>query len=147
MPDRDPVPSLAREVIDLYRGPLSEVRFPELDRAVLDAAERELLDAQDALEAVELALQEARERVAEHVSALQKKAQLGLAYARVFAETRPELRESIDGLSAPQVKREKEASGISTARRSRRARKEGEEGATLFEGAPGSDEEPIVDAA
>jgi hypothetical protein len=147
VPERDPVSSLAREIIDLYRGPLSDVQFPELDRTVLDLAEGELLDAQSALEAAELALQEARERVSEQVAALNKKAQIGLAYARVFVETKPELRERIELLSAPQVKREREAQSVSAPRRSRRARKDEEESATLFEGAPASEEEPIVDAA
>ncbi len=147
MPDRDPVPSLAREIIDLYRGPLADVQFPELDRAVLECAEGELLDAQTALEAAELALQDARERVSEQVAALTKKAQLGLAYARVFVETRPELREHIELLSAPQAKRERDAQSVNTPRRPRRARKEEEEGATLFEGAPASEEESIATAA
>ncbi|MDQ3033101.1 MAG: hypothetical protein M3Y87_11835 [Myxococcota bacterium] len=151
MPDRDPVPALAREVIDLYRGPLEAVRFPDLDRDVLDAAEVELLEAQRALEEAERALERAREQVAEHGATLVSKAQRALAYARVFAEGQPELRERLDAIAAPASKRgelAREPSSASAPRRSRRGRKNGgDDGATLFEAPTPADADADADDA
>lgn len=135
-PDRDPVPSLARDVIDLYRGPLADVRFPDLDRDELDASEAELLEAQRELEAAERALETAREQVAAQVACLVVRAQRGLAYARVFAEGNPELREHLDAIAVPAKRGEPmpDRSAASAPRRSRRGRKgPGDEGGSLFE--------------
>jgi hypothetical protein len=141
--DPDPVPSLAREAIDLYRGPLADVRFPDVDRDALDAAELELLEAHRAVLAAELALERARAELAERASTLVAKSQRALAYARVYAEGAPELRERVDAIAVP-TKRSEVAQPASVPRRSRRSRKQGD-GASLFE-APPPDPAPDADA-
>lgn len=129
----DPVPPLAREILELYRGPLAEVRFPDLDRATLDAAHDELLDAQRALEAAERALEEARSLVAERTQSLQAKAQRGLAYARVFAEDQPELHERVAALATVPRRVEAPREDASAPKKRGRPRKAREgDGASLF---------------
>ncbi|AKF09471.1 hypothetical protein [Sandaracinus amylolyticus] len=145
---RDPVPALAREILDLYRGPLTDVRFPDLDRAILETAEAELIEAQRTLEAAERALEAARAVVAERTATLTAKAQRGLSYAKVFTEDQPELRERVTAIAAlaSVVRRAEpardEAAAANAPKKRGRPRKIREEdgGAPLFaDGAPSTD--------
>jgi hypothetical protein len=140
-PARDPVPPLARDVLELFRGPLEAVRFPDVDRAALDLGERELLDAQVALEEAELALERARAVVLERSGALAARAQRALAYARVFAEDDAALRERVSAIGGAPT------AATAPAPRKRRSKKN-EDGASLFAAGPAEDGViPDADAA
>lgn len=145
-PLHDPVPPLAREVLALYRGPLAEVCFPDLDRVALDAAADELLDAQRVLEAAERALEQARSVVAERTATLQAKAQRGLAYARIFAEDQPELKEQVAAISATPRRAEAGPGEVAAPKRRGRPRKTRDgEGVSLF-GAEADADDPSGEA-
>jgi hypothetical protein len=87
----DPTPVFARQVLSLFRQELAEVHFPELDREVLEQAEKAVLAAQVEVERVEAQLEAARIARAEQLAELETKAERALAYARVFATSDPEL--------------------------------------------------------
>jgi hypothetical protein len=93
-PVRDPIPAFVHGVLGLFGGPLADVRFPDIDRASLEALAQGCCDAQAALESAR-----ARTRAAQE--ALGDRAQRALAYARVFALGQPELEEALSSLRAP----------------------------------------------
>ncbi len=84
-------PASIRAVLDLFEGPLAEVRFPGVDRESLEAAEAEVesrrADLQRALEAVAAA----RERLEVAQSALFEQVRRAHAYATVYADGDPDL--------------------------------------------------------
>jgi hypothetical protein len=59
-PVRDPIPAFVHGVLGLFGGPLADVRFPDIDRASLEALAQGCCDAQLELEALEAALESAR---------------------------------------------------------------------------------------
>ncbi len=110
---REPLPPLAREVLSVFQGELSGVRFGEID------AER-LSEVASRVVAVQAKVDEAREhleaakRVHEHeLSGLTALAEKALAYARIHAEGDEALSERLARLVAPEA----------TAPRKRRRRK------------------------
>ncbi len=98
-PARRPVSALAEGVLDLFAGPLAEVRFPNVDRQVLEEAEDALVSAQVRLEEAERALEQARQSVAGCAGALDGLAQQALAYARVFSAHDPALSTRLETLA------------------------------------------------
>jgi hypothetical protein len=141
-PQRDPVPPFAREVLALFASAFAEVRFPELDRAVLEGLAEELRAAQREVEQIEHGLAQARAQVALKAEALMALAQRGLAYARVFSEGDAELEEQVERVAdclAP-------AAGAAPKRRGRPRRAEQE--ASLFpgDGAHAGGHEALLDA-
>jgi hypothetical protein len=84
-PKADPIPQLARATLELYSTSLREVRFPDLDHELLEAAAEELRDAQQEVECIESALEQARGVVREKIAQLNAQADRGLSYARIFA--------------------------------------------------------------
>jgi hypothetical protein len=100
-PVRDPIPAFVHGVLGLFGGPLADVRFPDIDRASLEALAQGCCDAQLELEALEAALESARARTRAAQEALGDRAQRALAYARVFALGQPELEEALSSLRAP----------------------------------------------
>ncbi|MFT3926202.1 MAG: hypothetical protein QM778_26895 [Myxococcales bacterium] len=87
----DPVPALARAVIELFAEALPTVRFPDMDLAVLESAADDLRAAQVELEQIEAELAAARAALQAQAEQLSQRAQRALAYARVFAESDPDL--------------------------------------------------------
>lgn len=79
------LPGSVRAVLDLFEGPLAEVRFPDVDRASLREVEREVeqrrAELQQALETV----QAARATLEQAQAALLEQARRAHAYASVFA--------------------------------------------------------------
>ena len=82
---------LASEVLELYASALAEVRFPDLDLATLHTLADELRDAQQEVDRLDAEAHDARERVAACSAKLDARAERALAYARIFAEGKPEL--------------------------------------------------------
>lgn len=100
-PERDPIPPQERRVVELFRGPLQGVRFPDLDRDVLELAELEVLEAQLAFEEAERSLEAARVELAARTAALSARCDRALAYARVYAQSDEALRAEVDALASP----------------------------------------------
>jgi len=100
-PVRDPITPFAHGVLELFRGPLSEVRFPDTDRVSLEALAEACCEAQLEVEALEAALESARGRTRGAQEALADHSSRALAYARVFAIGHGELEDAIATLRAP----------------------------------------------
>ncbi len=96
----DPVPAVAARVLELFHGPLSDVRFPDVDRASLDADAAAVREASEAVRDAEAALSAAKDALEAAQRVLRERAQRGLSYARIFAETRPDLANAIGGSGA-----------------------------------------------
>lgn len=88
-------PASVRAVLDLFEGPLAEVRFPGIDRESLAASESEVearrADLQRALEAVA----SARELLETAQAALFDQARRAHGYATVFADGDAELLDAL----------------------------------------------------
>lgn len=128
-PSHDPVPTFAREVLTLFGEALSEVRFPSLDREVLESAAEAACAAQAEVEQLERALAEARARVAGRVEALIELSQRALAYARIFAESDDALSQEVERIAQSQ----RAVVAGSEKRRGRPRKKARDGGASLFQ--------------
>ena len=91
MSSHDCIPGFAREVLALFAGPFAEVRFPDLDSALLERHAGLVEAAHGEVVRIEEELAEARARVNDQAQALTLVAQRALAYARIYAEGKPEL--------------------------------------------------------
>jgi hypothetical protein len=100
-PVRDPITPFAHGVLEIFRGPLSGVRFPDTDRVSLEALAEACCEAQLEVEALEAALESARARTRGAQEALHDHASRALAYARVFAIGQVELEDAIAALRTP----------------------------------------------
>lgn len=129
-PSHDPVPTFAREVLTLFRGALSEVRFPSLDREVLESAAEAAYAAQAEVEQLERTLAEARARVAARVEALTELSQRALAYARIFAESDEALTLEVERIAQSQ----RATVAGSEKRRGRPRKKTQDDEESLFQG-------------
>jgi hypothetical protein len=88
--------------LDLFEGPLADVRFPDVDRESLHAAEIEVeqrrAELQRALEAVQLA----RAELEDAHATLFDQARRAHAYATIYAEADDELRAALAGITLEQ---------------------------------------------
>ena len=100
-PTHDPVAPWCAEVLSLFAGPLGEVRFPDIDAAVLDASADAVRLAQLEVESLERALDEARVRTRDAGIVLGDLCGRALAYARVFASAQPELQAALASVRTP----------------------------------------------
>ncbi len=120
----DPVSPFCRDVLAVFRDALPDVRFPELDRDRLEAEACAASDAQLEVERLERALEAARQQVREASARLTRSAEQALAYARVYAISRPPVKAALEALEAP-------APEASRTRKPRLPRSKKEEGALL----------------
>jgi len=99
----DPTPPLCQDVLELFRGPFAEVRFPDVDRARLEADARALLVCQAGVEALERKIERARQDTREAAALLSVTAGRALAYAKVFAMGQPHFEEALGMVRAGQA--------------------------------------------
>jgi ElaB/YqjD/DUF883 family membrane-anchored ribosome-binding protein len=92
------VPPSLQAVLELFENELAHLRFPDLDRAVLEAAAERVEDQAAALRQAEAALLAARDALQDSLDALQHKCQRALAYARIYAEDDAELSGKLDAV-------------------------------------------------
>ena len=83
----DPVSAPVREVLAAFREALAEVRFPEVDRGSLEALVEEAREAAAAVALARVTLAGALEALEGAQGRLARRAELALAYARVYAES------------------------------------------------------------
>ncbi len=96
-----PVPTSIQAVLALFDNELAELKFPDLDRSVLQQAAHSVGTHAEELARAEAAVQAARELVAESQELLLQKCQRALAYARVYAEDNLELLQKLELISLP----------------------------------------------
>ena len=102
-------------VIDLFQGPLAEVRFADVDVSALANLARAADAAAAELAEHEARVSELKQVLADRQEALLLLAQRGLAYARVYAEPDEALSEQISRINLPKAAKPKKATAKSTS--------------------------------
>lgn len=87
------LPAATRTLLDLFQGPLKDVRFPDADAKRLEAAVDAVKRANAALALAEAELHAAKQTLAQETDRT-------MAYARIYAAQRPELRAVLDAKPA-----------------------------------------------
>jgi hypothetical protein len=97
-------------VIDLFQGPLAEVRFADVDVAALANLARAADAAAAELAEHEARVSELKQVLADRQEALLLLAQRGLAYARVYAEPDEALSEQLSRINLPKAAKPRKVS-------------------------------------
>jgi hypothetical protein len=97
-------------VLELFKGPLSDVRFADVDAAGLASLAAEVEGAASAVAQQEAQLNELRQTLAERQDALLLLAQRAVAYARVYAEHDEALTEQLASITLPRAAKPRKAS-------------------------------------
>lgn len=109
----DPISPALQELLKLFGQELSQVKFPDLDRGVLEEAAARVKEKAEAVAKAQAALEAARQSLFESQEALLQKGQRALAYARIFSEEDAELSAKLDGISLPRpVRKAPRAEGV-----------------------------------
>ena len=109
----DPISPALQDLLKLFGQELATVKFPELDRAVLEEAAERVKDKAAELARALAALEAARQALYESQEALLQKGQRALAYARIFAEEDAELSAKLEAISLPRpVRKAPRAEGV-----------------------------------
>jgi hypothetical protein len=103
------LPSPVQSVLDLFQGPLSNVRFADIDAAGLANLATEVEAAAAEVQQQEEKLAELRQGLAQRQEALLVLAQQALAYARVYAENDEPLLEELSRISLPRAAKPRKA--------------------------------------
>jgi hypothetical protein len=90
-------------VVALFRGPLSHVRFADIDAAGLTGLASEVEAAATEVEAQEAKLVELRQSLAQRQESLLALAQQALAYARIYAENDEALSAELNDIALPRA--------------------------------------------
>lgn len=101
----DPISPALQDLLKLFGQELAQVKFPDLDRKVLEDAAARVKEQAEAVAQAQAALEAARQSLFESQEALLQKGQRALAYARIFAEEDAELSAKLDGISLPRPAR------------------------------------------
>lgn len=96
----DLLPPVTRGLVELFEGPLRDVRFPDADLDGLRRAIDEAAKAREALVNAELALQSARQALDEQNEIIARRTDRSLAYARIYAAERPEILLAVESLAS-----------------------------------------------
>jgi hypothetical protein len=97
----DPISPSMQDLLKLFGQELAAVKFPDVDRAVLEEAATRVKQKADEVAKAQAALEAARQSLYEGQEALLQKGQRALAYARIFAEEDAELSAKLDTISLP----------------------------------------------
>lgn len=81
----DPIPDGIRALLELFKGPLSEVRFPDVDRSILEEAGEAVRSADAEVHRLFAELEAAQNRLSEKRNELTKLADRARSYARIYA--------------------------------------------------------------
>src|SRR5689334_3570537 len=97
----DPIPSAVQDVVDLFVSELGSLKFGDLEASELVAVCEAIKSQAADVTRAESELENARAALAEKKDLLLQKAQRALAYARVYAESRPELASRLERIALP----------------------------------------------
>jgi len=103
------LPAPVQAVLELFQGPLSDVRFADVDAAGLANLAAEVEGAASAVALQEARLTELRQTLAERQDALLLLAQRAVAYARVYAEHDEALTEQLSRITLPRAGKPRKA--------------------------------------
>lgn len=96
-------PEAVQAVLDLFKGPLSDVRFADVDASGLESVAVEVERAAGAVQEQETHLAALRLSLGERQDALLSLAHRALAYARVYAESDETLSARLNAISLPRA--------------------------------------------
>lgn len=113
----DAIPEAAHEVIALYKDRARELAFPDVNAETLEQLQTALHTAQQEVDEAQAALEQACQTRQEREEELLLVAKRAFAYARVYAETDPELAAALQEMEFARPER-------SERRSDRRERKE-----------------------
>jgi hypothetical protein len=97
------LPQPLQAVVALFEGPLSGVRFADVDAAGLSRLAAEFASVAAEVEQHEAKLVELRQGLAQRQEALVALSQRALAYARVYAEDDDELLAKLNDIALPRA--------------------------------------------
>lgn len=86
-------------LVDLFEGPLRDVRFPDAGAERLGLALDAVAIAEGAVAHAEAALEAARAVLAEKERTVTQETERTLAYARIYAQDHPALQSALDALT------------------------------------------------
>jgi hypothetical protein len=101
-------------ILDLFDGPLEEVRFADIDAATLRRLAGEVRTASSELEAQQALLSTLQQALTERQDQLLLLAQRAVAYARVYAENDAELSARLATISLPRAAKRQKAEARAT---------------------------------
>jgi hypothetical protein len=96
-------PEAVQAVLELFKGPLADVRFADVDASGLETVAVEVERAAAAVQEQEAHLAALRLSLGERQEALLSLAQKALAYARVYAESDDALSARLNAISLPRA--------------------------------------------
>jgi hypothetical protein len=123
-----------QSVLELFNGPLSSVRFADIDASGLTNLAAEVEAAASEVQQHEAKLAELRQGLAQRQEALLVLAQQALAYARVYAENDEPLLEELNRISLPRAAKARKPGAAKAAGARDAARSE-----STTEAAPGAE--------
>jgi hypothetical protein len=98
-----PLTQPLQAVVSLFEGPLSGVRFADVDAAGLSKLAAEVARTATELEQQEAKLSQLRQELSQRQDALHTLAQQALAYARIYAEGDDELVAQLNDIALPRA--------------------------------------------
>ncbi|MDD9945157.1 MAG: hypothetical protein OXU20_29210 [Myxococcales bacterium] len=98
----DQMPAAAREILELYKERSEQLRFPDLDTETLADAAGALRDARGQVASAREALERARASEQRQEEVLLAMSRRAFAYARVYAQTDPELADRLGAFALAQ---------------------------------------------
>lgn len=104
------LPPPVQSVLELFQGPLSSLRFADIDGAGLTELAAAVEAAASEVREQETKLGELRQTLAQRQDALLALAQQALAYARVYAENDEALLDAVNRISLPRATKPRKAS-------------------------------------
>lgn len=134
-------------VLELFQGPLSDVRFADVDAAGLANLAAEVEGAARAVAQQEAQLTELKQTLAERHDALLLLAQRAIAYARVYAEHDDALTEQLASITLPRAAKPRKASAAKAPSAEPSATPEGEATESAVAAAPADASEAVVEEA
>ncbi|MCY1032993.1 hypothetical protein OV207_16095 [Corallococcus sp. BB11-1] len=104
-PENDSISPALRGLLELFATDLADVKFPDVDTAVLGEAAALVREKAEAVARAQAALDAARQVLNESQESLLQKGQRALAYAKVFAEDDAELGAKLEAIHLPRPTR------------------------------------------
>ncbi len=107
----DPISPALQDLLKLFGQELAEVKFPDMDRGVLEEAAARVKERAEAVLHAQAVLEAARQALHESQEVLLQKGQRALSYARIFAEEDGELSAKLEAVNLPRPVRKARAEG------------------------------------
>ncbi|MBN9681746.1 MULTISPECIES: hypothetical protein [unclassified Corallococcus] len=100
-PENDSISPALRALLELFATDLADVKFPDVDTAVLGESAAHVREKAELVARAQAALDMARQALNESQESLLQKGQRALSYAKVFAEDDAELGAKLEAIHLP----------------------------------------------